>query len=221
MINDKDFNLIHDFLFGKLTTTEAQKFRTRLEQDKLLQTAYNEEKMMKDIADKLQQKRIVNKTLQAINKIKQQKNAAKKNTYTLNELLNFFKPIDQYESYMYNDEALVVKSAQGQSNKLNIEVTSPLNNADINGNNLQFTLKGTVDFEISLVIKNSKDEDVATLIIPPDTSEIILNLPSENLTTPGRYYWRMKPVNQKIARQYNALIKVFFIRKNLMPPEYR
>lgn len=133
-------------------------------------------------------------------------------TYTLQELLDYFKPIEHFES--------ANKRSNSSSKKAGLDalVLTPQNEVDCTHYQLNFQLKEALYFGLELTILNNEEDILHTQIIEANTLTFTIYL---DFLQPkvGKYYWRLKANtrDRAIRKQYKSVIRSFFLNKGLNP----
>ena len=199
---------IHDYLFNRLDSNQKDDFEDLLQSDEELKGDMEAYLGLQALAENLLEEDLLNDIMLDINE--RRSNQTQEITYTLEELLDMFAPSPAYEME-------VVRSADAAhpDAKQNIGLLKPENGEDCS-EKLLIQLVQTYDFELNLVIKNNREKDVYRSILPPQTSQLSLNIQDMQLL-PGRYYLKLSPKNRRLARQYQTALKVFFVQKDLKP----
>ncbi|MEZ4888436.1 MAG: hypothetical protein R3E32_27155 [Chitinophagales bacterium] len=132
-------------------------------------------------------------------------------TYSLQELLDFFKPIEHFETANR-------RSSSAQANGLDDLVLTPMNEMDCRNFRLNFQLTEALPFDLELTIMNNHEEILYTQIIEANTlifKASLFFLQSKA----GKYYWRLKANTRDrvIRKKYISVVRSFFLKKHLNP----
>lgn len=135
-------------------------------------------------------------------------------TYTLQELLTFFKPIEHFET--------ANRRSHSSSEKVGLDalVLNPVNEMDCQNLRLNFQLKEILFFDLELTVMDNEEVILHTQIIPKNTLTFIVSLTSLHSRV-GTYYWRLKANTRDrvIRKQYKSVVRSFFLSKGLNPYE--
>jgi hypothetical protein len=131
-------------------------------------------------------------------------------TYSLEELLDMFRPIEHLEL-----ESARRSTSAGQ-NSLQHRVMFPLPEIECAGNQLTFEINPPLEVSLEIVIHDNREQEVTVNdnVLLPNTGNQTLNLPLNML--PGRYYWQISPLDFEAQARYGTATGSFFIRKDLM-----
>lgn len=133
-------------------------------------------------------------------------------TYTLQELLAYFKPIEHFES------ANRRSSFEPKKTGLDALVLSPENEIDCLDYTLDFTLKEAVPFELELTILDNQEDILKTQIIAAQTFTFSVSLTFLQSKV-GKFYWRLKANtrDRAIRKEYKSVVRSFFLNKQMNP----
>lgn len=120
-------------------------------------------------------------------------------TYTLEELLSFFSPIEEYEENL---------SAVARASDMNI--VHPKNHVNC-VDNLYFELNPPNQVPLLLIIENNEYDVLIRKEIPAHQHSFTIPLSLKKGFKVGRYYWKLAS-----KRHEFSLMGVFFIGKDLM-----
>ncbi len=120
-------------------------------------------------------------------------------TYTLEELLAYFTPIQEYEEIL----STITRASE-------LQIIHPKNHINC-VNHLYFEWKDFNNMPLILIIENNEYDVIIRQEIPPQTLSFSLNLSTPKGFKPGRYYWKLASRRHEIS-----LMGVFFIGKGLM-----
>ncbi|MFK7904891.1 MAG: hypothetical protein AB8B69_07195 [Chitinophagales bacterium] len=120
-------------------------------------------------------------------------------TYSLEELLAFFAPVQEYE-----ENLLTISRAS------DVEVLHPKNYINCT-DNLQFEWKSPNEVSLLLIVENNEYDVLIRKEIPSQTLSFGLQLSFQKGFKPGRYYWKLASKRHQVSA-----MGVFFIGKGLM-----
>ncbi len=131
-------------------------------------------------------------------------------TYSLEELLDMFRPIEHLELEMAR------RSTGSTHNDLQHRVVFPLPEIECLGNQLTFEIHPPLDATLEIVVHDNREQEVEVNdnLLLPNTGNQTLHLPADML--PGRYYWQISPLDFEAQARYGTATGSFFIRKDLM-----
>lgn len=133
-------------------------------------------------------------------------------TYTLQELLDFFKPIEHFESANRRSQSTIDKGG------LSALVLSPKAEIDCPNFQLDFQLSKALPCDLELTIFNNQEDVLHTQIIEANALNFTVSL-SFLRPKVGKYYWRLKANtrNRAIRTRYKSVVRSFFLNKGLNP----
>ena len=130
-------------------------------------------------------------------------------SYSLNELLEMFKPVNAWET-----AAATRNSNPNEASQLQNWVVLPENGVECSTKDqLNFDLDQAPPCHLECRVYNSHEKAVLIQHIPAQEVSfvLVLSLP------PGRYYWELVPTDRSIKRQLGTASGWFFVGKALMP----
>lgn len=223
MITQKELTTIEKYLSCKLDGAELARFNERLEKDKNFVEEVFIQKMIKEAAEEaylletwssVAADRSLDSFSQAMQAIDEAyhteiniedllsfepsvQEEKEPQTYTLDDLLDMFGVVEEYE------EAMALAERAGE-----LKVIVPQNGMDIKGS-ITFQLEVPLDSTLKLRIENNKKQNLITQKIDAGVSTFTVTLPTEQFE-PGRYYW-------KLWGREGMVIRSFFVAKDRMP----
>ena len=226
MITFEDFLLIEDYLSENLDSEQSVAFQKRMSADNAFaEQVFLQEQLVHAVAKQKKQQRFrdVFDSVQSAFHLSLEADALVQDliqatvypsptnneegattTYTLEELLDMFKPVGHYE-------LAIAESMDGGLRRFdNLRVWEPINGINCTGGKLHFRLNRAVAQEDIIVrIENNREDTVLDeQLSGPASGEFEINVAS---LSPGRYYWKLKAGNQ------DAIIGMFFIHKDILP----
>lgn len=150
----------------------------------------------------------LNRLRQTLDKLNHLQTDSIGRTYNTETLTSMFATNTELEAeILSNTEPSVLQQA----------VTAPVNEAECLNNVLDFLLKSALPVPLRIVIFDNQKQ-----VLTADVEQIAANttyflvrlLPS---TLPGRYYWKLSPVEQQNQALYGTAKGSFWIEKELMP----
>ena len=123
-------------------------------------------------------------------------------TYTLEELLAMFEPVEHYDAMLE-----VVERSAPTLLPMPIHVLSPQNETNCY-NTIIFELDRPAPQDLTLIIENNQEDELIENVFPAHAATY-----RQLLTgfAPGCYYWKL------ILDEDNMLMGKFYVRKDLMP----
>lgn len=131
-------------------------------------------------------------------------------TYTLEELLQMFAPIEELEEAASMRASAI--EADSANKNLQAMVVLPENGINCH-DTLFFDLAEPIASSLLCRIYNNKREQLHEYPIAAG----IVSFEVPLLLTPGRYYWELKPNDRLVFRQLGAAVGMFFVHEELMP----
>lgn len=209
--------LIEAYLSGKLSEADKLSFETRLKTDANWRKDVLTHKLVADVFKRyplLKAQEIIEHLgadlFSAAEDAEPVDLDTTKDTYTLDELFDMFRPIEHLEMEMSR------RNTTTDTNNLQHRVVFPLSDIACLGKELTFELDGPLEIELEVAVFDNKETEVAVspAIIEPETINFTLHFPE---ITPGRYYWQITPLDIEAQARYGSATGSFFIRKDLMP----
>ncbi len=202
-MNDKDLQQIERYLAGELKDRELQNFEARLNTD---QEFYDSVLAQQHINNALNDKGLWSfmKILKKVEANFYTKKNQQQPTYSLQQLLQFFGIVPDYEREIANQftTRAITKSSSHQPKLL-----TPQNGIDCS-NKLTFTLQTKAVEPLTLVIENSQEDEVGQYHFSAQTASLEVDIQH---FLPGRYYWKL------FGDTVDTIWGFFFIHKDLMP----
>ena len=221
MITQKELNMIELYLAQRLDGAELARFNERLKKDENFVEEVFVQKMIKEAAEEahlleVQAEAAADSSLDSFTQAMQAIDEAYhttiniddllaeettqedvNQTYTLDDLLDMFGVVEEYE------EAMALAERAGELN-----VIAPINGAEMRGE-ITFQLERPLDSKLKLRIENNQKQALVTQKIEAGTTTFTVSLPASDFA-PGRYYW-------KLWGREGMVIRSFFIAKGMMP----
>ncbi|HMS53670.1 MAG: hypothetical protein IPI59_06020 [Sphingobacteriales bacterium] len=197
-MNNSDQILIEKYINNQLTAAEKISFEQQLSVDTDLRDATFKAKLYwAMLQHPLGKSLLIDNVLNNNNTVE---TALLQQTYTLEEILDMFTPIDYLES-----EAITRGAApKNQATLVNL-VVAPPNSIDCTNMPLSFILHNALPYPLFIVVYDNLEEEVLRQTIPADRTNFEVAV---NNLAPGRYYWRIqldKSVNNEtLRRQYGT-----------------
>jgi len=191
---DQDLLLIEKFLSNELNVQELDLFKERMESDPTFKEHVVAQKNISDVLSNNALKTFE----QNLKAIEQDFYKEKETTYSIEELLDMFKEVPDYEDEL---EMSATRSLE------NLKVIDPKNGENCI-DQVKFVLNNDAPENLTISIENSNEDEVLECVFAKKEKELSVNLES---LKPGRYYWKL------FGDTIDLYIGSFFIRKDLMP----
>ena len=118
--------------------------------------------------------------------------------YTMEQLKEFFKPVEHYERMIMS----VARST-------NIQPIKPVSGQQFD-QSITFRLKQPAEENrVKVQIEDNRENKMLIAIFPPNTTDMVVDLDKDKFH-PGRYYW-------KIKSRDGLAIGMFFVQKEMEP----
>ncbi|MEZ4885357.1 MAG: hypothetical protein R3E32_11565 [Chitinophagales bacterium] len=184
--------LFDKFLNEKLNEADRKEFETLLKNPEFLETTY--------FNLLLKQSFLEDDSLHFLKILKEVEQLYYyQETYTLEELIAYFAPIQEYEQNL---------SAISRSS--DVQIIRPENFINC-VKDLQFEWKTPSTIPLLLIIENNEYDVLLRKEIPPQTLSFGIQLSAQKGFKPGRYYWKLASKRHQVSA-----LGVFFIGKDLM-----
>ncbi len=220
MLSEQEIQLISDYITGALDTVKRQEVEQRIRQDavfrkeaffqRLIQEATLEYVKQKSESGLEEARSIVEKlgddlfAGEEVNYDDIEVDIDIEPTYSLEELINMFKPLKKYERRLAG-----ISRSRGQKKLLNI--ISPENGADIITGILVVEIATKLESDVEMSIYNNEEDKVLNEKLSMSAQKHKVDISSLKM---GRYYLRFK------TKGYETTLKSFFVKKKFMPPQF-
>ncbi|QQS29283.1 MAG: hypothetical protein IPM47_21045 [Sphingobacteriales bacterium] len=208
------FEMIEAYLKGELSPSEKTDLEQRLKTDSEWRKEVLTLKFIQQVFQRfplLSAQEIVNRLGEDFYDRKEQDLKPTEPTYSLEDLLDLFRPIEHLELEM------VSRSNNTQQDSLQNRIVFPLPEIDCSGNQLIFEIFPPVEATLEVVVHDNLEQiiEIGNAVFLPETEHQTIQLPSNML--PGRYYWQISATDFEAQARYGSATGSFFIRKDLMP----
>lgn len=220
MISEQDIILIEKYARGELEPLLVKEFEQRLGNNlPLLQRAFAEKLTLLALAPHpIEKARQIVATLgdDLFADIEHEQKTVQENApeYTLEELLDMFRPLAYIEAEMLNRSGVSLPPESLQNS-----VLLPENGLNCKGDILYFAFNPSPDVPVMVTIMDNRENEIplAHAIIPAGAVSFQVVLPKQ--LKPGKYYWKLRPEtdDRQLRRRYGVAVGSFYIGAELMP----
>ena len=218
MLSEQDLILIEKYARGELDASALNEFENRLRYDLVLRQRTFAEKLVQlslSAHPIVKSQRIVaalGDDLFADEDFEQPDLQEKTPEYTLEELLDMFRPLAHIEAEVLNRSGVSLPPESLQNC-----VVLPENGINCLESNFAFNPTPNVPVIVSVMDNRENEMPLANMLIPAGVESYQVALP-RNLK-PGKYYWKLRPDtdDRQLRRRYGVAVGSFFIGAELMP----
>lgn len=220
MLSEQDLILIEKYARGELDASALSEFEHRLRNDLVLRQRTFAEKLVQLSLSPhpiVKSQRIVaalGDDLFADEDYGQADVQEKAQEYTLEELLDMFRPLAHIEAEVLHRSGVSLPPESLQNC-----VVLPENGINCLESKLYFAFNPTPNVPVIVSVMDNRENEMplANILIPAGVESYQVALP-RNLK-PGKYYWKLRPDtdDRQLRRRYGVAVGSFFIGAELMP----